>query len=324
MTPSRALSHFVRRNLAAVAVAALLLVTLGQVPPLAQGDAAALIARIEAPQTPESAGLRRAHPPAGDAAPARPGGEHRRGQGLPGALGQGLRRRRRRDREGGGGDDPLPGGVDQQAGDGHGGDAAGAGPQARPRRRRERGAPVVEGAADRGDREHAGDAAGALQPHLGRRRRLRLPRLRPVGAAAVGGADPERPAAVERRAGAVRAAAVPGLQVLRRRHHHHAAGAHRAHRAGRSPSSWPTPCSRRCRWPTARSSSRPRPSSRRGSPAPTTARARRWGRPGTSTPNRPRPGCGPRPPTWRGSSSRCRPRCAVRPARCSRRRRRGR
>ena len=51
MSPSRALSRFVRRGLSAAAVAALLLVTIGQAPPLAQGDAAAVIARIEAPQT---------------------------------------------------------------------------------------------------------------------------------------------------------------------------------------------------------------------------------------------------------------------------------
>ena len=57
MTPSRALSRFVRRNLSAAAGAALLLVTLGQAPPLAQGEAAALIARIEAPQTPNRQGF---------------------------------------------------------------------------------------------------------------------------------------------------------------------------------------------------------------------------------------------------------------------------
>ncbi len=57
MTSSRALSRFVRQNLSGAAVAALLLVTIGQAPPLAQGDAAAVIARIEAPQTPNRQGF---------------------------------------------------------------------------------------------------------------------------------------------------------------------------------------------------------------------------------------------------------------------------
>ena len=57
MTPSRALSRFVRQGLSGAAVAALLLVTIGQAPPLAQGDAAAVIARIEAPQTPNRQGF---------------------------------------------------------------------------------------------------------------------------------------------------------------------------------------------------------------------------------------------------------------------------
>ena len=61
---------------------------------------------------------------------------------------------------------------------------------ARPRRRRQHDAAVVEGAAVGGDRQRAGDAALALQPHVGRRRRLRISRLRPGGAAADGGADP--------------------------------------------------------------------------------------------------------------------------------------
>jgi CubicO group peptidase (beta-lactamase class C family) len=57
MSASRALSRFVRQGLSGAAVAALLLVTIGQAPPLAQGDAAAVIARIEAPQTPNRQGF---------------------------------------------------------------------------------------------------------------------------------------------------------------------------------------------------------------------------------------------------------------------------
>ena len=127
MSPSRALSRFVRQGLSGAAVAALLLVTIGQAPPLAQGDAAAVIARIEAPQTPNRQGfdgltlsqvMERAARPGVSIAVVKDFQVHwAKSYGVADVVtGKAVERH-----------DPLPGRVDQQAGHGDGGDAAGPG-----------------------------------------------------------------------------------------------------------------------------------------------------------------------------------------------------
>ena len=154
-----------------------LAVGLGAALPRAQGDAAAIIARIEAPQAPDRQGfdgltLQQVMQRSACPASASPWSRTSRCTGPRPTASPTSRA------AGGGGDTPLPGGVDQQAGDGDGGDAAGPGRTARPRRRRQRvlkswKVPETRPGA-------AGDAAVALQPHVGRRRRVRVPRLRPA------------------------------------------------------------------------------------------------------------------------------------------------
>ena len=70
----------------------------------------------------------------------------------------------------------------------------------------------------------SGDAARVDEPYLRPRRRFRVPRLSPVGAAAVAGGDPQRQQTVQRRRGADGAGAVHGGEVLGRRRHADAAG----------------------------------------------------------------------------------------------------
>lgn len=77
---------------------------------------------------------------------------------------------------------------------------------------------------------HGVNAAFADEPHLGRRRWVWISGIRSVRAKAHRGSDPGREGALERGCGALRAAAVPGVQILWRRCDHHAACAGGSHR----------------------------------------------------------------------------------------------
>ena len=83
--------------------------------------------------------------------------------------------------------------------------------------------------------------------------------------------------------------------------------------AASSPISCTTSCSGRSAWSTAPTTSRSPPPARRAPPSATVAPAHRWSAGTTCTPSSRRRACGPRPPTWRGSSSACNACCGASP-----------